>query len=770
MNKLPAKHLAHLLILFSFTFLACSVSAQTQAPPKGWPRIYQSSGNRVVVHQLQLDDWGEYLFLRGKAAVEVQLKNDEKKYYGAMHLQASTTVDFDSRTVFLNDYTITSLTFPNIDSRQADKCRKAVKSALPVSGTMTVSLDRILAGLERTRQQTRTIPVNLEPPPIYYSDEPAVLVNFMGEPKFEAVKGVPGLLYAVNTNWDILLEVDSSRYYLLNGDNWLVTGDIVKGPWKISKSLFKSFDKLPDDENWKAVKKNIPGKEGARIPKVYVSTKPAELILTEGAPEYTPISGTKLLYITNTESDIFLHSTTATHFFLISGRWFKSKNLDGPWSAASVDLPEDFKRIPVDHRKNQVLSSVPGTPEADAAVLLASLPRKATVSRKTTTLSVVYEGEPQFVVIKGAASPVYFAVNTPYNIFRVADMYYCVHDGIWFTSTSPTGPWLVSTKVPDVIYTIPPGHPKHNVTYVYIYETTPDTVVVGYTYGYSGTYVAATGVIMYGVGYWIGHDDYYHYHHYHYHSHYYSYGCAAHYDYNYGGYYRSASYYGPYGGAGGWAGYDPASGAYYRGGYANGPYGSAFARQAYNPYTDRYGAQVRTKTPYGSWGRSVYSQGDEWAKGGHRARGDKAIGGIETSRGGKAIGGYNKKTEKGGIVGKDQYGDLYLGKDGAIYKRENDTWQKNSGAGWKGIDTGKAKESARSRAAELDRQRPGYSSQSPSRQRQQNNLNREFNKRRTGNNRANTYTQRSYTGRQRSYRGGSRSRGSFGGGGRSFRR
>ena len=200
----------------------------------------------------------------------------------------------------------------------------------------------------------------------------------------------------------------------------------------------------------------------------------------------------------------------------------------------------------------------------------------------------MYEGKPEFALIDGTSSAVYYAVNSPYSIFRVEKLYYCVHNGVWFVSENAMGPWAVCTDVPEPIYTIPPSHPKYNVTYVYVYDTTPDTVVVGYTSGYSGTYVATTGVVMFGLGYAMACDMWHDYYcHYHYHPYYYSYGCSAHYDYYYGGYYRSARYYGPYGGAGGWAGYDPASGTYYRGGYAHGPYGGAFSREAYNPYTDR---------------------------------------------------------------------------------------------------------------------------------------------------------------------------------------
>lgn len=754
------------LLVVGMLALAVAVScAQAEGPRKGWPRQYTSDGNKVIVHQPQLDAWQDYSQLLGKAAVSVALQGETQEYFGAIGIQADTEVDFDSRTVLLENFEITKLTFPNIDEKLAAKCQSAVKKALPINKSMTISLDRILAGLERTADQAKAVAVNFDPPPIYYSEDPAVLVMFMGEPKFEAVTGVAELLYAVNTNWDIVLEVGTSNYYLLNGRSWLVSKDLVNGPWRAATTLPRSFLKLPDDKNWKAVKQNVPGVLPKVVPKVLVSRKPAEMILTDGAASFSPIAGTRLLYATNTDSDVFLHSGSGQNYFLAAGRWFKAKKLSGPWTSASAELPTDFAKIPNDHKKAHVLSSVPGTSEADAAVLLASIPHKATVDRKTTTVSVVYEGDPEFVVIDGTTSTVYYAVNSPYSVFSLENRYYSVHNGIWFVSSSPAGPWVVCASVPQVIYSIPSTHPKHNVTYVYVYDSTPDTVVVGYTSGYSGTYVAATGVIMFGLGYWLGHDDHYsHYHHYHHHSHYYGYGSGAHYDYYHGGYYHSAKYYGPHGGAAGWSGYDPGSGTYYRGGYASGPYGSGFAREAYNPYTNRYAAQTGAKTPYGSWGRTVVADGDDWARAGHRSKGGKTVGGIETSKGGKAVGGYNKWTDSGAVVGKDKHGDVYVGRDGNVYKRDGDNWQKNSGGGWKDLDTSAARSSAQKRADTVksrtrtsQRKRPDsatsrtrtssgssrLSTQRSSYQKRSQNLNREYQRRSTGNSRARTYQQRS---------------------------
>jgi hypothetical protein len=79
--------------------------------------------------------------------------------------------------------------------------------------------------------------------------------------------------------------------------------------------------------------------------------------------------------------------------------------------------------------------------------------------------------------------------------------WYAVQHGVWFTASSVQGPWVVATSVPPVIYSIPPSSPIYYVTYVQIYDATPQYVVVGYTPGYLGTVVSSDGVVVYGTGY-----------------------------------------------------------------------------------------------------------------------------------------------------------------------------------------------------------------------------------------------------------------------------
>jgi hypothetical protein len=94
-----------------------------------------------------------------------------------------------------------------------------------------------------------------------------------------------------------------------------------------------------------------------------------------------------------------------------------------------------------------------------------------------------------------------FAVNTEVPVISALPRFYAVYGGVWYVANSANGPWTVATSIPDEIYDIPPTSPIYNVTYVEIYETTPEYVVVGYTPGYTNTYVHHT-VVVHGTGWW----------------------------------------------------------------------------------------------------------------------------------------------------------------------------------------------------------------------------------------------------------------------------
>ena len=80
-------------------------------------------------------------------------------------------------------------------------------------------------------------------------------------------------------------------------------------------------------------------------PEVFYSSTPAELVVFKGKPIYAKIEGTNLVYATNTDSDLFRDTQENQFYYLTSGRWFRTKTLEGPWSYAESNLPKDFAMI-----------------------------------------------------------------------------------------------------------------------------------------------------------------------------------------------------------------------------------------------------------------------------------------------------------------------------------------------------------------------------------------------------------------------------------------
>jgi hypothetical protein len=315
-----------------------------------------------------------------------------------------------------------------------------------------------------------------------------------------------------------LILKDAGGFYTPIGNRW-VTASAVAGPWRLAAGVPQNAqairDSIAKDENQsQADLLEDPGEDvtamlaKGRIPDIIVSTVPAELVVTDGAPDMKPISGTQLLYVANTSGDILLDLNDQSYYVPLTGRWFRAKSLDGPWQFVDGDaLPKDFAKIPESNPKSNVLATVPGTPAAQEAVIANSIPQTAEVNRDEAKFESSYDGEPKFADVPD--TQLQYAVNSPTPIVQVdPTTYYAVQGGVWFTGASPRGPWLVATAIPPVIYTIPTASPIHYVTYVRIYRYSPTVVWVGYTPGYLGTCYSPWGTVVYGTGWnyqpWIG--------------------------------------------------------------------------------------------------------------------------------------------------------------------------------------------------------------------------------------------------------------------------
>jgi hypothetical protein len=219
------------------------------------------------------------------------------------------------------------------------------------------------------------------------------------------------------------------------------------------------------------------------------------------------IAGTDLLYMSNTERDVFMDTRSRQYYVVLAGRWYRSASLNnGAWTyVPSQKLPASFYQIPSDSEKGYVLTFLADTKEAEEAVMEAQIPQTATIKRNEAKIEVTYDGAPKFEQIRD--TDVEYAVNTSFQVLKIKGKYYACHQAVWFVSDSPTGPWIVSDYRPEEVDSIPPDSPVYNVKYVHVYDSTPETVNVGYTPGYAGTYVN-DDTVVYGTGYaypgWAG--------------------------------------------------------------------------------------------------------------------------------------------------------------------------------------------------------------------------------------------------------------------------
>ena len=407
------------------------------------------------------------------------------------------------RLVSFQQMKITEATFNTLQKEQVREITATIDKAIP-EDERVIALDRVLVNLDKSMIVPKNVEgIKADPPAIFFSKTPAVIVNLDGEAIWSPIKE-NDLKFAVNTNWDLFQHGPTSTFYLRNNDTWLKASD-VKGPWTPAGKLPDSFKKLPDEENWKDVKANLPGKaiQASAVPKVFVSQQPAELILLTGEPSYLQVQGTGLLWVSNTESDVFRMGKTGPVYYLVAGRWFSAPDFTGPWAFATPTLPADFKKITLEHERSRVLASVPGTDQAAEAVLVAQVPQTARVNKKELKApDVAFTGDPQFTPIE--QTTVQRAENTDKDIFKVGEAYYMCHQGVWFTGKSATGPWEVASSVPEEIYKIPVSSPAHHVTYVTVEDDDADDDWVTYAAaaGYTGMMIG-WGCTMWGTGWYL---------------------------------------------------------------------------------------------------------------------------------------------------------------------------------------------------------------------------------------------------------------------------
>ncbi len=471
-------------------------SSWVRAQQGGWPVEIRVPAGQIIFYQPQPETFKGNT-LTARAAVSVTQAGKNEPVFGAAWLTTDITTDRDTRTAEISNVDVSRVRFPNITSEQEKQFAEIVESEWE-SRTLTVSLDRLLTSLESAeREKVESKNLQATPPEILFVSYPALLVMLDSEPILRTVED-SSLMRVVNTPFVLVLDPGTKSYYLKGEDIWFQASDL-EGSWNVTTQLPTSVTELDSRKEASADTPTSTPNE-AEIPRVIIVTEPTELIISKGEPAYSPITGSELLYMSNTTSDVFLEIATQQYYVLLSGRWFRSDSLQGPWTFVPADgLPASYSAIPPGSPRGSVLSHVGGTVEAQDAVLDAQIPQTSAISRQDTKLEVTYDGSPQFEAIPG--TDIEYANNSPQSVLKVRDRYYACDQGVWFVSNSPTGAWEVSDHRPPEVEQIPPESPVYNTKYVYVYHSTPQVVYVGYTPGYVGCY-AWGPTVVYGTGFY----------------------------------------------------------------------------------------------------------------------------------------------------------------------------------------------------------------------------------------------------------------------------
>jgi hypothetical protein len=694
-----------------------------------WPREVKAGAATISVYLPQVDAW-DGTKLEAHAAVSIVASEGATPVFGVVEAVWDTQVDKGTRTVTLDNFRIVRVKFPSAPDKEATY-KKLLEENVS-KRVRTIELDRLEAALAtiEAREKGEKKPLRNDPPHIVFSATPAILIPIDGAPVYRAV---PNTLYTrvINTR-PVVLKDGAGTHYLRLFDGWMAA-PAVTGAWSVAQRPPADLDvimqmvakggnvdllELADPKD----SQNRPTLAKGPVPAILVATEPTELIVTQGTSNYTAIEGTQLTYVSNTTGHVFWHRGEQQTYVLVSGRWFRAPSTNGPWTyVAGKDLPPDFAKIPDDSPKENVKASVPGTPQAQEAVIASTIPETAAIKRSEVKLPPpTYDGgSPQLKPIEG--TPLAYVVNSPYPVIQVSPTsYYALQNGIWFVAPTPQGFWETATSVPPAIYSIPPSSPLHYVTYVSVYRATPTVVYVGYTPGYYGTYVYED-VVVYGTGYvypaWIG-------------TVYYpapvTYGYAVAPTYTpWTGWVMGFGFglaFGAVTAGWGWGCY-PAWGPYRYSGAAVGRYGAAawgpggWAATTGNVY-HRWGdtaAVTRHSSGFNAWtgnawagsaGMSYNSRTGTVAAGqrsavGNAYSGNWAAGSRATAvnpRTGQAVtagrvAGGNVYSGTGGSAGyvRGESGgaarvgnDVYATHDGNVYRNSGSGWEQRSGGGWSG--------------------------------------------------------------------------------------
>ncbi|MDR0867006.1 MAG: hypothetical protein LBP75_00825 [Planctomycetota bacterium] len=475
----------NILLALWFALLPFAPANAANAADDDYPKSLSLPAGELSIYRPQPEELSGTT-LKSRAAVAFTPSGKTDKEFGAAWFAAELDSDRDERLATVRKIAMTKLKFADATALDAEAIKISF-NALAAPSSFKISLEDLTAALRAAADDEN---IRHDPPKIFVRRAPAMLVVVDGDPQYSPVEN-SAVLQLVNSPFGIFLL--DKKYYLAGGTSWFAAPALA-GKWRALAA-----EKVPA-AIISAAADDVVMPSIAAAPEIIVSTEPAELIEIDGATRMSPQNG-NLMKVTNSENTLFYDAGSGKYFVLLSGRWFANKELsEKNWAYVEADaLPADFQKIPASDENFAARAAVAGTDEAVEAAMDAQIPHTTKILLKDApVVTVEYDGDPQFATVENSA--VRYVVNASQPVFYYQNLYYACVNGVWYAGATPHL-WTVCAVVPDALYQLPPSHPYYYTRYVYVYERSPEYVIVGYTPGYTGSFYYR-GVIVYGTGYY----------------------------------------------------------------------------------------------------------------------------------------------------------------------------------------------------------------------------------------------------------------------------
>ncbi len=489
--------------------VTAATAATPAAPTSAWPQTATQGSDTITIYEPQFVSLSG-VTLTMSAGVSITRNGSTAAPENGIAALAGIASSGDvPGEIEVNSIAVSSVTFGSATDESAMQLLRTALSGL----AFTVDRETLVEDMAISNARGSSTPgLSFTLPRFVSSTVPTVLI---------AVDGAPILTPAGSSGWNqvkntpfVVLVSPTNQWFVWLGDRsatnaWMsassMTGDFATAeapPADVIAALGTPTN-TPKVPTTPAPTRAAPTTAPTRI---VIATTPTVLIATNGAAKLSLIT-TGVSEVTNANC-VLLHTATPNEWWTLhAGRWFHAAP-GSSWAYADPSaIPSSFASLPATGRMKSARASVPGTVEANSAVVAAREVRTVTVNMDVKC-TVTYNGDANFTSVGvGSDSAVGYATNASQPVFGVANQYFCCDAGAWFVATDPSGPWTVTDSVPAAIYDIPATCPDYPATYVEVYgsEKDPSTgaltsVTFGFTAGYLGTYLNG-GTPVYGTGY-----------------------------------------------------------------------------------------------------------------------------------------------------------------------------------------------------------------------------------------------------------------------------